>query len=841
MNEPQGALASHGVPLSDAGYEVIHVGHAKKGPSYDGWQKIKTTPQIVRQWAANGKANCNVGVRTKFTPAVDIDITDEEFSDELNAWCQKNLGPAPTRVGRAPKQLLVYATEKPFTKRVLSFLRPGEDPKTKKDTQKIEILGEGQQFIAYGIHEDTKKPYVWTSEQQLTDLQTWELSLITPSDIERLFNHAESMAKARGWKVTKRSGHQIEPEKSDDIANYQFGTDFSDEQLRGFLQVLDPDNGYDYWLQVGQALHHHYEGDPQGVELWDEWSQRSINYDANELQVKWKSFHDDRSGKVITAKTLAHWAQEENKKLAENAYAEALELIAARESVVGLTDGTLYHALAKMITAPHQVNLLAAVIKDRAKALGTSVGINDIRKGLNKFLRKLEGKKEIPKWCQDFVYVTLDDKFYDMKKHRSISDRGFNAKFNRVISQGGDETLTATRFALDMLWLPTADSYTYLPNSPAIVERHGLTLVNIYNRTGVPTVPVITTTEEDEAVELVKNHFAMMFPNERERDILISYFAFTVQELESRVRWAPLIYGGEGVGKTFYQELMRAILGPSNVMPVNSRQLAQTFTGWAEGRKMVVFEEIRLSGQNRYEILDALKPYITNDTVDVRLMFTDSYTVENVTNYLMFTNHADALPLALGDRRYFVLSTSLLSKPSINKFRESHANYFTNLFDAIREHPGAILGWLQSYTLHPEFKPNGDAPDTDSKHLMREASQDESFDGLEGFIGAAPAWDICDELLCIKSLTDAAMAGTFDDQPIEFELPAPNRLKPVLTQLGFHSMGRARPGSAGAQGKGSTMQRYWSKTPEAIRDAGGLKEFVRLRCPSDDIDDLGLD
>ena len=53
------------------------------------------------------------------------------------------------RIGRAPKRLLVYRTEAPFKGFKLS---------------PIEILCDGQQFVAYHIHPDTGRPYEWPEE-----------------------------------------------------------------------------------------------------------------------------------------------------------------------------------------------------------------------------------------------------------------------------------------------------------------------------------------------------------------------------------------------------------------------------------------------------------------------------------------------------------------------------------------------------------------------------------------------------------------------------------------------------------------------------------------------------
>ena len=67
-----------------------------------------------------------------------------------------------------------------------------------------------------------------------------------------------------------------------------------------------------------------------------------------------------------------------------------------------------------------------------------------------------------------------------------------------------------------------------------------------------------------------------------------------------------------------------------------------------------VFEEVRLKGHNRHDVLNRVKPFITNSVVSVRRMRLNSYTVPNTAAYLLLTNFRDALPLGSGDSRYFV-------------------------------------------------------------------------------------------------------------------------------------------------------------------------------------------
>ena len=61
------------------------------------------------------------------------------------------------RIGRAPKRAIPFRTSEPFKKRKIIFAEttPGAG------LEGIELLGDGQQFVAHGIHPDTQSEYVW--------------------------------------------------------------------------------------------------------------------------------------------------------------------------------------------------------------------------------------------------------------------------------------------------------------------------------------------------------------------------------------------------------------------------------------------------------------------------------------------------------------------------------------------------------------------------------------------------------------------------------------------------------------------------------------------------------
>ena len=75
------------------------------------WRRHHTTEQDLERWAQSG---ASIGLRTAHFPALDIDVLDPELAELIEAIALRMLGPAPRRVGRAPKRALAYRTDEPF-------------------------------------------------------------------------------------------------------------------------------------------------------------------------------------------------------------------------------------------------------------------------------------------------------------------------------------------------------------------------------------------------------------------------------------------------------------------------------------------------------------------------------------------------------------------------------------------------------------------------------------------------------------------------------------------------------------------------------------------------------
>jgi hypothetical protein len=125
-----------------------------KRPLLDGWQtKVSVPVEELRRWPGG-----NTGVLTKWTPAADLDLTQQEAADAIEELIKRRFedcGIIPVRFGQAPKRAMLFQTSQAFAKLAVHFV----DPAGRK--HKVEILGNGQQLVVAGRHPDTRQEYSW--------------------------------------------------------------------------------------------------------------------------------------------------------------------------------------------------------------------------------------------------------------------------------------------------------------------------------------------------------------------------------------------------------------------------------------------------------------------------------------------------------------------------------------------------------------------------------------------------------------------------------------------------------------------------------------------------------
>lgn len=144
--------------LKASGFPPIPV--IGKRPPMDGWDtKIDANDQEIDLWDKVWPEADNTGIFCKFVPVIDIDILNPDAAEAVEQLVRdryEEAGSILVRIGLAPKRAIPFRTNDPFKKITRNLIAPDGDTK-----QKLELLCDGQQFVAFGIHPDTSKPYAW--------------------------------------------------------------------------------------------------------------------------------------------------------------------------------------------------------------------------------------------------------------------------------------------------------------------------------------------------------------------------------------------------------------------------------------------------------------------------------------------------------------------------------------------------------------------------------------------------------------------------------------------------------------------------------------------------------
>ena len=256
----------------------------------------------------------------------------------------------------------------------------------------------------------------------------------------------------------------------------------------------------------------------------------------------------------------------------------------------------------------------------------------------------------------------------------------------------------------------------------------------------------------------------------RERQLFRAWLAHQYLHPGVKVRWAPLLKGCPGDGKSMFGELLELVLGVDNVKLMNADTIQTSpFSGWVEGQCVTVFEEVKFHGHNRYDVVNKLKPYIANNRVEKHGKGKDPGNIFNVTNYLMLTNHEDAIPIEEGDRRYFVLFSPFRALADMDTalqadFDVTVAEHFEEVFSLVRANPGQLALWLSETEFPAEWDANMSAPMTAAKRVMVASSRTDAEQALAEILeDVATGSKVCGvgpTVVFVPHLRDEAMRRT---------------------------------------------------------------------------------
>ncbi len=462
-----------------------------------------------------------------------------------------------------------------------------------------------------------------------------------------------------------------------------------------------------------------------------------------------------------------------------------------RNSVFGKTSG---------LTIP----VIKKAIMPQKKANKTHTPINEVN--IDKPSITEDGNlrnDKVPAWLADWIFISERNSFYNITSLSEVNQQAFNTMFMEMDNLIDDEgaPLTPVAYARQFQKIMVVCNKGFNPLKGHIYNDsdylHDTSaerwMVNTYIKAGCAHRPLDSLNDKDRIdaekyIRMFESHIVKLV-GETDAWILMNWLAHNIKYPGKKIRWALVMAGGYGTGKTYIKKVLAKLLGSRYIGDLTNELISGKFSSWQTGNLVNVVEEVKMTGQDRYDNINKLKAVITNDDILIEAKGRDPYTARNFTNYMLLTNILSALPIDSDDRRYAVLSDEHkdLNNPlGISPLEyPDPAIYFNELYMGLEKFDGVLLDYFLNFEFDSRFCPDGVAPSTSSKDVMVSLSKSSVFTLF---------WDIYESHKCdvindmIIDITHLKKIYNESDPDKDEQLPSANAIKNILMNENYREL-----------------------------------------------------
>ena len=168
---------------------------------------------------------------------------------------------------------------------------------------------------------------------------------------------------------------------------------------------------------------------------------------------------------------------------------------------------------------------------------------------------------------------------------------------------------------------------------------------------------VVKLSEESEGFKLMKSFIMEIWAKNdmTNYNYIISWLAGLVTNLSSINKIALVMVSGQGCGKGTLLEFLEYILRKNNIISVvGVDKIVGRFNTILQGKRLVCVNEMGSTRDEFRKNWECMKSYITDPTILIEPKGINSYDIDNISNFIMFTNHRDSIIVEETDRRYAI-------------------------------------------------------------------------------------------------------------------------------------------------------------------------------------------
>jgi len=315
------------------------------------------------------------------------------------------------------------------------------------------------------------------------------------------------------------------------------------------------------------------------------------------------------------------------------------------------------------------------------------------------------GSYEIDIERYPYTYIYAKDWFADNKTGSWIKSDHFQNICDALKFKDDEGNILNRKEYLRNFCTEKVSDYGFNPTKSNRYKKEGKVIFNSYRK------PPLEPEEGD--IQPWLDVIEDMVPDKRNNGLLHSWIWHLMNFPGKKMKWSPIIITPKGRGKDLVARGIKPSMGIDYTAILDMKLFKQQHTGHLFQKVIGIVSETKETGKDRAPYMETLKPLITDPEIKIRAMHKDAFWVENVINFIFFSNHDNALTLDMDERRFMVLKDDKKRKPK---------SFYAPCWDLVEQHPGIILNYyLNEFKPVEEFNPVGDGPTTE---FLQEISDD---------------------------------------------------------------------------------------------------------------------
>lgn len=274
--------------LWDAGFRPVAIRTGGKEPIGLDWPtRARQDPPECLRFTPVAHA-LNTGILSDGLRAIDIDVDDIDAARQCRALVLERFGEAPIRYrNNSPRCLILYRAESGTPSKVAIVGKLG----------KVEALGRGQQFVAFGTHPSGADLEWFPDSPGQEGIQS--IPAISEDALLDLLEQMAPIIEAPAPKRANGHDHEASEPQADPL------------RIAAALAAIPNDKpaDWEYWNYVGMAAWRATGGNSAGWEAFNAWSARNPSYDAEATRARWDHYATSPPTQ-LGAGTIFHLANE---------------------------------------------------------------------------------------------------------------------------------------------------------------------------------------------------------------------------------------------------------------------------------------------------------------------------------------------------------------------------------------------------------------------------------------------------------------------------------------------------------------------------------------------------